>query len=159
MIDNTKIDLNAASLGAIRPAATPQLRFSDHPGWSDEQLARFNAYRDQGDLFRETPPTLLDPPPLLVQLEYQCNERDCAGHIQRIIDWELTALQLRYRHKSTAELKSAITRNFIDLPFSGERQPLIFVGNQENVQRRASFTVLGLYYPRRSDIEQSGLLF
>ena len=122
-------------------------------------MARFDAYRSQGDLFRETPPTLLDPPRLVVHLEYRCQEGSCAGHLQKIIDWELTALQLRYRHSATAELKSVITRNFLEVPFSSDREPMVLVGNQENVQRRASFTVLGLYYPRKSDIERTGLLF
>jgi hypothetical protein len=159
LIDDVKADLNAPSLGAIRPATTPQLRFSEHPGWSEEELARFNAYRSQGDLFRETPPTLLDPPRLVVHLEYRCHEQACAGHSQRIIDWELTALQQRYRHSSTGELTSVITRNFLTVPFSSDREPMVLVGNQENVRRRASFTVLGLYYPRKSDIERTGLLF
>ena len=159
LIEGIRADLNAPSLGAVRPAAMPQLRFSDHPGWSVEQLARFNEYRNQGDLFRETPPALLDPPPLVVQLEYKCRNLGCVGHLQRILDWELTALQQRYRHRSRGELELAITRNFLEIPFSSERRPLILVGNQENIQRRASFTVLGLYYPRKSDIEQSGLLF
>lgn len=159
MIEKVKADLNASSLGAVRLAMPPILRFSEHPGWSDEELARFNSYRNQGDLFRETPPTLLDPPRLVVRLEYRCQEQGCAGHLQKVIDWELTALQLRYRRKSTAELKAIITRNFLEIPFSDDREPMVLVGNQENVQRRAAFTVLGLYYPRKSDIERSGLLF
>jgi hypothetical protein len=159
LIEDVKADLNSHSLGAVRPIMTPQLRFSEHPGWSEEQLARFNAYRNQGDLFRETPPTLLDPPRLVVHLEYRCREQGCAGHLQRIIDWELTALQRRYKYRPTEELISAITTNFLEIPFSSDREPMVLVGNQENVQRRASFTVLGLYYPRSSDIERTGLLF
>jgi hypothetical protein len=72
----------------------------------------------------------------------------------RIIDWELTALQRRYRGRAEAELRVAIERNFLEIPFGEDRSPMIFVGNQENVQRRASFTVLGIYYPRKSDVEQ-----
>jgi hypothetical protein len=33
-------------------------------------------------------------------------------------------------------------------PFLRDTDPLIYVGNQENPQRRRSFTVLGLYYPQ-----------
>jgi hypothetical protein len=124
-----------------------------------KNLARLNDYRNQGDLFRETPPTLLDAPRLVVHLEYRCQNHSCAGHLQRIIDWELTALQLRYRRSSSAELQAVITRNFVEVPFVDDRDPMVLVGNQENVQRRASFTVLGLYYPHRADIERTGLLF
>jgi len=33
-------------------------------------------------------------------------------------------------------------------PFLRDTDPLTNVGNQENPQRRRSFTVLGLYYPQ-----------
>lgn len=83
----------------------------------------------------------------------------CAGHEQNIIDWELAALQARYRGKSVDQLKQAVTRNFRDIPFGPERSARIFVGNQENIRRRASFTILGLYYPRLEDIGQEDRLF
>jgi hypothetical protein len=159
LVQSVRTDLNAPSLGAVRLAAGPTLKFSDHPGWSKEELARFDAYRNQGDLFREAPPTLLDAPRLVVHMEYRCQEQGCAGHLQKIIDWELTALQLRFQRKSSAELKAAITRNFLDIPFADDRNPMVFVGNQENVRRRTSFTVLGVYYPRKADIERTELLF
>jgi hypothetical protein len=159
LIDNVKSDINEASLGAVRVTGEPRIRFSEHPGWSAEQLNRFNAYRNQGDLFQETPPTLLDAPSFIVHLDYSCEAPACGRHLQKIIDWELTALQFRYRRRPDADLKAAVIRNFLEIPFSQERRPMLLVGNQENVQRRASFTVLGLYYPKWSDIEQSGLLF
>jgi hypothetical protein len=96
---------------------------------------------------------------LVVQLSYHCETEDCKGHSQRIIDWELTALQLRYRGQSDSELEAAITNNFLAIPFGLERAPMIFVGNQENITRRAAYTVLGLYYPKRVDLPQTGTLF
>jgi hypothetical protein len=36
---------------------------------------------------------------------------------------------------------------------------MIFVGNQEAVRRRSSFTVLGLYYPEANAIERTTPLF
>lgn len=159
LVVQAKADVNAQSLAAVRPARVNGIEFSAHPGWTDEQLARFDEYRNQGDLFRETPPRLLDPPRLIVQLSYHCTAEGCRGHVQRIIDWELTALQLRYRGRSDSELEAAITSNFFAVPFGSERAPMLFVGNQENVARRASFTVLGLYYPKRTDIAQTETLF
>ena len=81
------------------------------------------------------------------------------GHNQRIIDWELTALQRRFKHRGQGELEQAITRNFFEIPFNADRAPMIFVGNQENIKRRASFTILGLYYPRKADVQQKERLF
>jgi hypothetical protein len=49
--------------------------------------------------------------------------------------------------------------NFFGVPFAGNRAPVIFVGNQEDVRRRSSFTVLGLYHPQTGDVEQTTPLF
>lgn len=155
----TRADINATSLGAVRPAEAVGLEFSRHPGWSAEELQRFESYRRQGDLFNETPPRLLDAPPWIVHLVYRCEDPACERHRQRVIDWELTALQARYHTRGEDELKAAVTRNFFEIPFAANRSPLIFVGNQEDVRRRSSFTVLGLYYPEPKDIEHTTPLF
>lgn len=157
LVAATKVDINAQSLGAVRLADANGLEFTRHPGWSADERQRFDDYRSQGDLFNETPPRLLDPPPWIVHLSYRCQAAKCGGHRQRIIDWELTALQSRSRPE--AELRAAVTRNFFEIPFASKRSPLIFVGNQEDVRRRSSFTVLGLYYPSASDVEQTTPLF
>lgn len=157
--DAVKKNIDSQSLAAVRPTEVNGLKITPHPGWTAEQLARFDAYRDQGDLFRETAPRLLDPPRFEVRIDYMCETLACSGHVQRIIDWELTALQRRYLGRPDEELRAAITRNFREIPFAKDRAPRILVGNQENVQRRASFTVLGLYYPRRSDLFSTAPLF
>lgn len=159
LVAATRADINAQSLAPIRPADVVGLQFTKHPGWSPDELKRFEEYRQQGDLFNETPPQLLDAPPWIVHLAYRCEDTRCTGHQQRIIDWELTALQARYRGRSEEELKTAVKRNFFEIPFASGRSPLIFVGNQEDVRRRASFTVLGLYYPKKGDIQQTARLF
>jgi hypothetical protein len=153
-----RADINAQSLAAVRPASVQGLDFDTHPGWTLEELARFEQYQNQGDLFRETAPRLLEPPAFNVRLKYRCTSEGCDGHSQRIIDWELAALQRRYRWDHH-ELKRAVTRNFFDVPFGRDRAPLIYVGNQENVQRRAAFTILGLYYPKKGDLRQKERLF
>ncbi|HEX8508591.1 MAG TPA: hypothetical protein VF635_03730 [Propionibacteriaceae bacterium] len=75
------------------------------------------------------------------------------------MDWELTALQARFRRQSDHELQAIITDKFFTNPFGERKEPLIFVGNQEDVRRRAAFTVLGLYYPRRDEAEKGRTLF
>jgi hypothetical protein len=159
LVEQAQSDVNSQSLAAVRPARVHGPEFSAHPGWTPEQVARFEDYKNQGDLFRDAPSQFLDPPRLNVQLSYDCTAEGCRGHLQRIIDWELTALQRKYRGRNDSDLKAAITRNFFEVPFGPERAPMIFVGNQENIRRRASFTVLGLYYPKRSDIQQTDALF
>ena len=154
-----KHDLNATSLAAVRPARPERLTFEPSPGWSRDQLRKFEVYRSQGTLFDEIPKPLLRPPRFRVRLRYRCEEPSCAGHAQTIIDWELTALQAHHRYSSDAELCAAITHRFFEIPFAAKKDPLLFVGNQEDVRRRASFTVLGLYYPDRFDAEKGRTLF
>jgi hypothetical protein len=152
-------DLNARSLAAVRPARVDRLDFERHGGWSEEELARFDAYRAQGELFRDHVPDLLEPPRFSVHLNYRCTDPGCRGHRQRIIDWELTALQHRFRRRPDDDLVTAVTSNFLETPFGSDRAPLIFVGNQEDPRRRGSFVVLGLYYPRRGDRLPAETLF
>lgn len=159
LVAPAKADINAQSLGAIRPSEVIGMEFTRHPGWTAEETKRFDDYRQQGDLFTETPPKLLEAPPFIVHIVYRCEAPGCDRHRQRIIDWELTALQSRYRSRDEDELKAAVTRNFLEIPFAANRSPLIFVGNQEDVRRRASFTALGLYYPEKSAIQQTAPLF
>ena len=75
----------------------------------------------------------------------------CPAHNQRIIDWELNALQRRYRDDEA--IKSALTSNLLDRMYKAQTDPLIYVGNQEDVARRAAFTVLGTYYPKIGTVQ------
>jgi hypothetical protein len=159
LISDARLDINAASLAAVRPYRVTGLKFSAHPGWTTDELARFEEYRSQGDLFREAAPRLLDPPRFNVHLLYHCSPTCNEGHEPRIIDWELTALQRRFFGEPDSAVEAAVREKFLNAPFREDRRPLIFVGNQENVRRRASFTVLGLYYPRRNEVPQVETLF
>lgn len=159
LIAGAKSNVNAPSLAAIRPVAIDGVTFTKHEGWSQEQIARFDRYRMQGDLFRDAPPILLEPPLLHVHLQFHCQEKGCSGHALGTIDWELTAFQHRFRGRSGAELEAAIRHKFYEVPFGADRQPMIFVGNQEDIRRRASYTILGIYYPRIGDVERTAVLF
>lgn len=159
LVEAARADVNATSLAAVRPREPLELSFERNPGWTPEQLQRFQAFRSQGSLFDEVPLPLLQPPRFRVRLLYRCEAQACVPHEQTIIDWELTALQARYRTATDADLKTVITRNFFDIPFQAKREPLLFVGYQESIRRRASFTILGLYYPERADAEKGRTLF
>ena len=159
LVRSARTDLNAQSLAAVTPRAVDGLDFEPHPGWSPSERAKLDEYRRQGDLFDQGSVRALEAPRLVVRLRYRCAEPACPGHTQRIIDWELTALQSRYRGRARPELERAITHNFLEIPFGEGRAPRIFVGNQEDPRRRAAFTVLGLYYPRTNDVWQQDGLF
>lgn len=149
LVAGTRANLNAASIGAIRPAdVDSDLTFKAHPPWSAVQAANLLAAESQGELFGQRAPALT-PPRLKATLHYRCEAVGCPGHDQHIIDWELTALQRRGARLSEEDLKKSITQRFMQQMFLAKTDPIIFVGNQADVTRRASFTVLGVYYPKR----------
>lgn len=90
------------------------------------------------------------PPRLVVWLRFRCAEDTCTGHRMQIIDWELTALQHRSLSLSSTDLAARISEMFMRRMFLNDTDPIIFVGNQADVARRRSFTVLGVYYPKRN---------
>ena len=148
-------DNDATSLGAVRPRdVDDKLYFEEHGPWSPQQLAKMQAIAAQEALFGdENQQAVLQPPKFKVSLGWRCESPRCrSGHRMRILDWELTALQSRYR-QSDAELKAAVANNFLTKMFNPRKAPLIYVGNQEVPTRRSSFTVLGVYYPDVRDAQ------
>lgn len=144
-------DINACSLAVIEPGRFTGLKISRHPGWTQEQLQRFNAFAAQGDLFRTGEPRLLAAPRFTVKLGFRCRAPECGGHEPSIIDWELTALQHHLRSFTDAELTDAIQDRFGAKMFTSGTVPAIYLGNQGNPARRAQFMVLGVYYPKARD--------
>ncbi|MEE6273319.1 hypothetical protein V2J56_08155 [Georgenia sp. MJ206] len=154
-----RADMNSVSLAAIRPTEVYDLLIEEHAGWSTSELKRFEQYAQQGDLFAETPPTLLKAPHFRARLKYRCESPDCPTHTQRVIDWELNALQYYQRALPDVKLRASIREKFFDQMYGASKRPLIFVGNQENPQRRQSFTVLGTYYPKAGQTPGDNVLF
>ena len=147
LIAGVKSNINSESLGAIRPSRVdPRLRFDNHGPWSQKQESVLRAAASQGELFGPQA-HVLEPPRLIVKLHYWCISADCTGHEQRIIDWELTALQRRGSRLTDEDLKASISDRFMSRMFLADTEPIIFVGNQADVVRRQSFTVLGVITP------------
>lgn len=153
----TKVDINARSLAVIEPDEFTGLKISRHPGWTQEQLEKFDKFAAQGDLFRTREPHLLAAPRFVVKLCFRCRAPKCDGHEPSIIDWELTALQYNLRSCTDAELTDAIQDRFGARMFNSGTAPAIFLGNQANPARRSQFMVLGVYYPKAGDA--GGTLF
>lgn len=154
-------NLHSSSLALVRPREVDDISFTEHGSWSDTQLAGIAAHQANDTLFEEEDRHVLEPPRFKASLHYHCEDSACSGHRQRILDWELTALQskLLRRGWSDDEVRSAIRRNFLETPFASDRDPRLFLGNQENPTRRRQFTVLGVYYPRTADAQQAATLF
>jgi len=139
-------DLNAQSLALIKPSAVHRLVFEKHPGWTEEQR---QAMKQEPDLFStgKAEPEL-QAPRFKVKYEFSCGDNACPRHTRRILDWELVALERRYRGRSDADTKQAITTKFLDQMCGSDRRPHFFVGNYADPKKRRFFSVLGVYSPK-----------
>jgi len=96
-----------------------------------------------------TIPAVLKAPRFKVKYKYHCGDPKCRGHLNRILDWELTALQNRYH--SDQETRDAVTKRFLNDMFAVHRSTGFYMGNFELAARRAKFSVLGVYWPPTKD--------
>ena len=141
-------DINGPSLGIIRPARVKTLLFERHPGWTAKQVGAMRNFASQPMLGAPgASPNLLEAPRFEVRYEYLCEELDCKGHKQRILDWELVAFERRLSKMADSEAKQKITERFYDMICSDEKRTHFFVGNFADAQKRKNFSVLGMYYP------------
>ncbi len=149
-----KSDHAAPSLGLGGVADLTGVTFEPHPGWNEKQRAILNRALEEVDLFGSgLTPKKLEPPRLVATYRYRCTGPTCPGHRGQILDWELTALQQRYRASTDGELKRVIEAKFIGEMFASGRDTHFFMGNFENPVKRDKFSVLGVWYPRLSDVE------
>ena len=98
LIAGTREDVNATSLGIVRPRDA-SLVLKPHRGWSASQQRSLQKWERQAPLplgglgHNDAPP--LENPPLQAWYRYRCGGSGCSGHEQGVLDWELTALQRR----------------------------------------------------------------
>lgn len=163
---DVRADPEAKSLGLVEPADVDDLVFEQQDPLSESEIRRREAIVSQEELnlFDEPPPPLrpaLDQPPYRVKLPFRCRATHCTGHTMSIIDWELTAMQLRMVREgaSREQIRRDVSHNFHTNPFGPTKRPALYVGNQFNPQRRHTFTILGLYYPNVTDLPPSPALF
>jgi hypothetical protein len=147
-------DGSSPSLGLVYPADLDTLEFEPHSKWSPQQIQKM---QDRIDLessalvpLSGAIPAILKEPRFKVRYRYRCADRRCKGHVGRILDWELTALQNRLR-SSDAEVKESVAKKFHDQMFAADRHAGFFMGNFELAARRAKFSVLGVYWPHVDD--------
>lgn len=152
---------DAPSLGMVSVKSLDRVRVEPFAGWSEAQQARIAAAASLTPLalFGEVDktPSELKAPRFVVRYEYHCSADDCTGHVGQVLDWELTALQNRLIRESDDAVKAAIETNFRDRMFAPGRQTSFFMGNFEDARKRASFSVLGIYYPPEGVATSVGL--
>ncbi|GHD50900.1 hypothetical protein D9V29_11610 [Mycetocola manganoxydans] len=144
-------DLTAQSLGLVEVAEMRPLIFEKHGPWTPKQVQAMTSFMSQPELFGEVDdsPELV-PPRYKVKYKYKCASAACSNwHEQRILDWELNALQHHNRHASDADLRSLISTKFYDEMWNAKVRTYFFVGNFADIAKRRSYSVLGVYKPPR----------
>jgi hypothetical protein len=132
------------SLGLFQPREVVDLTFDeDATEWTPQQLRVIR----QGKLFGGVK-TPLEKIPFKFRYHYFCAERDCRGHHQILIDWEICELYRKLRDKygeDVGSIKRDIRRKFIDELCAGARDTYFFVGDMH--WHPGSFMVLGVFWP------------
>ncbi len=131
---------DGASLGLVRPARVCGIRVRAETEWSASQFATAN----QGSLL--TAKSGLVKPAHAFVYNYLCEEPECKGHLQKIVDWELGESYRTWPQRGDA-LVDAIRSKWLDFMCADDREPLFFVGDQH--MRPGHFMVLGTFYPKR----------
>lgn len=131
------------SLGIVRPARLRGIRVRLEEEWSPGQLGTVG----QGSLL--TSKTELVKPSHAFSYSYFCEDSDCNGHVQKIVDWELGEAYRSWPQRGDA-LVDAIKTQWLNMMCADKREPLFFVGDQHT--RPGQFLVLGTFYPERRPV-------
>lgn len=145
---------DGTSLGMVAVAETPDLEIEERSRIDlvregDRLLAarRDDLFGDLDDAQRRQVLTPLEPFPFYVRYVWSCGTRNCSGHRQSIIDWELVEAWRSWRRRYSDDgVWDAIRRRWIDEMFADDRTTFLFAGNMH--ARPKQFLVLGVFWPR-----------
>jgi hypothetical protein len=149
IVAGTRESHSAQSLALVRPREVKGLDIEPHPGWSDAERRKLEAYSNQPELFDQerTNRSPLEAPRFRAYYRYTCGELTCRGHRQGLLDWELVALQRNLRGFSDVQAIEQIQAKFLGQMFAARKDPAFYVGNQAKWAQ--TFSVLGVFYPDR----------
>lgn len=78
---------------------------------------------------------------------YHCDDADCTGHEQTIVDWEIAQLFRTLRDQGDTEAVRKISDKWLGQMCSAKRDAAFLVGNQ--FRNPDGFLVLGVFWPPR----------
>ncbi|MFC6014800.1 hypothetical protein ACFP2T_01115 [Plantactinospora solaniradicis] len=83
---------NAPSLALIRPARIDDLVVTPGRPWSPSEQRKIDTYVNQFDLLNDRKRTPLEAPRFKATYHYRCDDPQCKGHQQGVLDWELVGV-------------------------------------------------------------------
>jgi hypothetical protein len=131
------------SMGVFKPRRVTDFLIEDGPAqWTGKQQSEV----DQLMLFDEQT-TKLERIPFVFRYKYLCDDDNCRGHSQSIIDWELMELyrNLRATAGGPNEIKAKIRQKYFGELCGDTKDTHIFVGNHSRYP--ITFMVLGVFWP------------
>lgn len=131
------------SFGLIRPVIK-SMRVEQGRPWNARQLEKIRAATEP-TLFHQNGLVELQPVPYSIKFSYTCEESDCKGHNQELIDWELGAAGLYWPRRYGTQTGRMIEQKWAEMTDSSKKDVHFYVGNQH--QRRKTFSVCGLWAP------------
>ncbi len=134
------------SLACIKPRVVDDFRVK---AVSTEWTDRKKAVIDQLLLF-DPLDAKLEKIPFAFRFKYRCEDRDCRGHTQLIVDWELMQLfrNLRDKHPREETVLEKVRQKYFDEICGADKDTHFFVGNHSLYP--SSFMVLGVFWPPRN---------
>jgi len=136
---------NVPSLAVVRPLGAPRLVISERSAsqvkkWQD----RATAAAARPSLFDDPdkPKPAFEAMPWRFSYSYHCVDKNCGGHEQTIIEWEVATLWRHVRHR--ADWRDAMIEK-LERQMWEKHDSVLFVGNME--QYPTSFLVLGVFWP------------
>lgn len=145
VVEDIGEDLNGTSLAVVRAREITGMKFKTHGPWKPEEEKRLATWAEAPDLFGTPRARVLQPPRLKVYYTWFCESPNCHEHEQRLLDWELTAFQRRWRNDSEEAVKDAIRQRFLTDMFPANKVPHFYVGNFAAGPKRKTFSLLGLF--------------
>ena len=139
-------EVESRSLGCIKPRDVDD--FIIKPGEPDWSRRKRSAI-DQMVLF-DPVDTKLEKIPFAFWYRYRCDQPDCPGHEQSVIDWELMELyrNLRDGGAPANAIPNQIRSKFLDELCGRDKDTHFFVGNHSRYP--GTFMILGVFWPPRS---------
>jgi hypothetical protein len=112
--------------------------------WTPKQPEKVRAATEP-DLFNDNELVELQPVPYRVKFAYKCEDSDCKGHNQEIIDWEVGTAGLYWPNRYGDKTADMILDKWTEMSDASKKDIHFYVGNQH--QRRDTFSVCGLWFP------------
>jgi hypothetical protein len=127
------------SLGIVKPARVVDVVAAAAGDWSEAQRNTLL----QGSLLGATSTTELEKPAHAFAYQWHCQDPDCRGHKQTIVDWECGQAYRSWRGHGRDPVE-AVRQKWLKL-CADDRDAHFFVGDQH--QHPGAFLILGVFWP------------